>query len=57
MIRAAVLALLVSHAAYADGVPWMKCNHCNASTGDQGSVAGGLAVIAGVAFAVGRRRR
>ena len=61
MIRATVLAMLVSSAAHADGVPWLKgrggCGRCNVLTGDQGSVAAGLGLIGGVAFLVGRKRR
>jgi MYXO-CTERM domain-containing protein len=55
-MRTFLLVLLLSaRAAHADG--WGQCGHCNAGGHPQGSVAAGLAVIAGVAYAVGRRRR
>lgn len=52
------LALLSPAVAFADG--WVDCNgpdkngHCNASGADAGA---GLLMLAGVGYAVGRKRR
>jgi len=48
-----LLTLASAKVAAADG--WGNCKNCNAA-GDSASVGGGLALIAGVAYAIGRRR-
>jgi len=50
------LALLVAGAHVADADGWGNCKNCSAGA-DSASVGGGLALIAGVAYAIGRRRR
>jgi MYXO-CTERM domain-containing protein len=50
------IALLVAgaQAVAADG--WGNCKNCSAGA-DGASVGGGLALLAGVAYAIGRRRQ
>ena len=50
------IALLVAGAQVAAADGWGNCKNCSAGA-DSASVGGGLAMIAGVAYAIGRRRR
>mgnify|MGYP001551674617 CR=1 FL=1 len=55
-----VFLLAAAGAARADG--WIHCDHSNGGSGCQvghepASVGAGLAVLAGVAYAIGRKRR
>ncbi len=51
-----VAALIAAPAvARADGFP-LKCN-CDANRTDVGGAAGGLVLLAGVAYGLGRRRK
>ena len=63
MMKLLVMAALVAapQVARADG--WIRCTppdqqqRCNASGADSASVGVGLALIAGVAYGIGRRKR